>query len=211
MTFRRLLPSLTILSLAALSLAQQTSDQAGTHPAQPKPKSDFGHWIGIDAGLYYPTNSVIRDVYGTGVKLGISPVTHIRNDNWHLDGDLSLISDDHNGNKLFILPVNAAFERAFGPEDGASQPFIRISAGAVYNDHTFDVPTNEVPGIAHPGLPPATSHFSNKTVGADAAIEVGTVLSRKLRLSARYNLFSKSDGFDFSGFTFSVQYSAFRY
>jgi len=196
MTFRQLIPSAVLLSLAAISLGQQTNDQTGTHPAQPKDNNDHGRWIGIDVGVYYPTDSVIRGVYGTGLKLGISPVTHIRNDNWHLDGDISIIADNHEGNKLFILPVNAAFERSFGPDNADSQPFVRLSAGAVYNDHSFNI---------------GATHYSAKTVGGDAAVEVGTVLSKKLRLSARYNLFTKSDGFEFSGFTFSVQYAAFKY
>lgn len=210
MIIRQVIPSLALLSLATLSVAQQTNDQTTTHPAEPKANSNSGRWLGIDVGAYYPTNSTIRGVYGTGIKVGISPVTHIRSDNWHLDGDVSLITDNHNGNKLFILPVNVAYERAFGPDDSDSQPFVRLSVGAVYNDHTFDVDSSLVPGIARPAIS-TTSHFSSKTVGADAAIEVGTVLSRKLRLSARYNLFSKSDGFDFSGFTFSVQYAVIRY
>lgn len=210
MNIRQIIPSLAILSLTTLSIAQQTSGQASTHPAQPKADSSQGRWLGVDVGAYYPTNAAIRGVYGTGIKLGVSPVTHIRSDNWHLDGDLSLISDNHNGNKLFILPVNAAYERSFGPDGADSQPFVRFSAGVVYNDHTFDIDSALVPGIARPAIS-TTRHFSSKTVGADGAVEVGTVLSRKLRLSARYNLFSKSDGFDFSGFTFSVQYAAIRY
>lgn len=186
--------AILFLGLSALPLAAlaQTKDPQ----AQPKEKERPKHEIGIDAGVYIPTNSTIRGVYGTGLKVGISPVTRIRNDKWHWDGDLGLISDSNNGAKLLIVPVNVCYERAFGPESSENQPFIRFSAGLVYNDHRFDL--NGV-------------HVSNKTVGADGAVEVGTVLAKKWRLSARYNLFTKSDDFDFSGLVLTVQYAAFKY
>ncbi len=75
-------------------------------------------------------------------------------------------------------------------------PFARLSGGLAYNDHTFDL--NGV-------------HYGTKTVGPDAAVEVGTVVATRWRLSARYNVFTKSDGFDFNGFVFTVQYAAFKY
>lgn len=189
---------LAALTCASASFAQGDGQQkTDIHPAPPeKQKKSHSKWMGIEVGAYIPNDSTIRDVYGTGLKVGISPTTRIRHDHWHLDGDFGLIADNHYGNKLLIVTGNAAYERAFGPDSADSQPFVRFSGGLAYNDHSFNI---------------GSAHYSNKTVGPDAAVEVGTMIRGRWRLSARYNLFSKSDDFEFSGITLSLQYWAFKY
>lgn len=197
MKTNRIVLALAIFTLCAVGYAQDNQDQKTNKPAN----ENFGkRWIGVDVGAYIPTNGTIRDVYGTGIKIGLSPVTRIRSDKWHIDGDVNLIADSRSGAKLLLIPVNAALERSFGSEASDTQTFVRFSAGAVYNDHSFDLLTGNT-----------ITHYGTKTVGADAAVEVGAVMSRRWRLSARYNLFQKSDDFDFSGFTFSIQYAAFKF
>jgi hypothetical protein len=180
--------SLSFLSFAVASIASANAPaDSGDNHARLHPK------IAIDIGGYYPNDGDIRDVFGTGIKVGLSPVTHIAN-KWRLAGDLGAIVASKSGNKLFIGDANVALESAFGQEGGA-QPYARISGGLAYNDHSFDL--NSV-------------HVSSKNFGPDAAAEVGVTFNNKVRLSARYNVFPNEDGFSFSGFTYSLQYTIGR-
>lgn len=86
--------------------------------------------LAIDVGGYYPTNSKIRSIYDTGIKFGISPSERLAN-HWVLGADIGAIIDSHNGNKLFILPANIAYERSFGEDADNVRPYIKFSGGVV--------------------------------------------------------------------------------
>jgi hypothetical protein len=53
--------------------------------------------------------------------------------------------------------------------------------------------------------------YRDSKIGWNANVEVGALLGRKLAITGRYDLYSKSDGFDFSGFSVSVNLALFRW
>lgn len=186
----------TLFPLALLGLVAVASAQ------------DKGVSVGPTVGGYFFTNKLLRDGFGYPViSYGFSPVPTGRPAEHKIQPDINIISASKNGNKLFLLPVTAAYElqliqksngidRVYGDKPSII-PFVRLLAGPAYYDYAL---TDSV-GVRRSG----------KTVGITAGAVVGVAFSQRLTLSGGYNYFSKVDGLDFSGFSVNLTYSIARF
>jgi hypothetical protein len=147
--------------------------------------------LGASVGVFMPSSRTIRDAFGSQVlRFGFGGVGRQSTGNFKLGTELDIISANKNGNRLFILPFTFAAEQQLAMA-GAVRPYVKPFAGLAYIDYGISTPSGR-----------RDSKIVRVTYGA----EVGVVLSEKLRLSARYNVFQNS-GFDFSGLTLSATFS----
>ncbi len=191
MAFRNL-AAMGIASVVLATSAVAQNDQKKPEPA----KNNFG----IKAGLYMPTQSLTRDIFGSTIfVVGLSFDDFSRQaDKWRPTVDFDFISGRKDGNKFFAAPVMASMGRVFGSPDDDFRPFVRIGAGLAYFDYS----------INHPDT---SERFSTKRLGFGGSAEAGFFINDKFRLSAKYVLFSKTDEFDFSGLQMTATYNVFKF
>lgn len=156
--------------------------------------------IGVKGGVYLPSQSVMKDVFGSSIFVfGLSFDDFSRQaDKWRLTLDFDFISGREDGDKFFAAPVMASVGRVFGSPGDDFRPFVRVGAGVAYFDYSI---TN----------PDSNERFSTKRLGFGGDVEVGFFLNDKFRLSAKYLLFSKADDFDFSGLQITATYNVFKF
>lgn len=160
-------------------------------------QSDYGINLGAQVGVYMPTNGAIRDAFGSSVlNFGLGPVGDPRRPgSGSVTPGLEFLTANKNGNRLFIGTFTYGYEKHFGDENAKTVPYARVFAGGAYFDY---------------GITEISGRKSAKRFGATGGAEVGVVLASRLKLSAKYNLFSKQDGFDFNGLTLSATFSVFK-
>jgi len=181
-------PLIALTALATLALAAPASAQYGDDRAP----LNFGGQLGV----YLPTSGAVRDAFGSSVlNVGLSPVSTRRQGGNGLRPELNFITASKNGNRLFIGTLTLGIERQFGEPGSNSVPYARAFGGLSYIDF---------------GINTGAGRVSDRKFGTTFGGEVGIVLYDRLRLAARYNVFSKASGFDFSGFSLSATYSLFR-
>lgn len=177
-------PIFALVSLAAMALA-------GHAQAQQVPDI----YLGVSAGTYMPTNSTIRRAFGDNVfNYGISPMG-AQAASGSSAPSIEFQSANNNGNRLFIGSLTYGYQKLFGDTSAVVVPYGRVFVGGTYFDY----------GIDQPG-----GRQSGKKFGTTGGAELGIVISNRLRLSAKYNFYSKVDGFDFQGLTLSATVSLFK-
>jgi len=178
---------IALVPMAALALAGSANAQYD------KQDLNFGGTI----GYYMPTNSVIKDAFGKSViNYGIGPVGNKRPSSGSVTPSLEFISANKDGNKLFIGTFTYGYEKHLADDRSMTVPYIRGFGGLTYFDYGIDL---------------IGGRKSGKKIGTTAGAEAGLVFAGRLRLSARYNFFSKVDGLDFNGLTLSATYALFKF
>lgn len=154
--------------------------------------------FGVQVGLYLPTNDRIRDAFGDSVfNFGIGPVNGRRPGQGSVTPELNILNANRNGNRLFIGTLTYGYEQHFGVSDNASTlPYARIFAGGSYFDY---------------GVGIGAARQSGRRFGLTGGAEIGVILNQRLRLSARYNTFSRQDGLNFDGITLSATFAVARF
>lgn len=144
--------------------------------------------LSLSAGFYVPTNGAIRDAFGSSIfHFGFGGSAPTRTGNLQMGTQLDFITASKNGNRLFMAPLTYNVEQQLTMDPNATvKPYVKGFAGIAYIDYGISV-----------GIDRFESRVFRPTFGG----ELGIVLSDHLRVSARYNFFSKADGFDFSGLT----------
>jgi hypothetical protein len=147
--------------------------------------------IYIGAGGYFPTGKRVKDLIGDSVRFDFDFGGPISNQIWKISPDLHFVSGSKNGNKFTVVPFGVSAVKSFGSQGGHST-YVKFLAGGAYTDYSL----NE-----------GTTHYSGKKFGAGGSAEVGSYLTEKVKLSVRYDAFSKVDNFDFSGLTAQLQFA----
>jgi hypothetical protein len=157
-------------------------------------------FLGVKGGIYFPTNSEIRDIFGSNlVVIGISVDDFSRQaDKWRLTADFDFITGKDGDDKFFAMPVTASFGRVFGSPEDNFRPYVRFGAGAAYFDYSITRPST-------------LERFQEKRFGLSANAEAGFFVGERLRVSAKYNWFSKVDDFDFSGLQLTATFNLVRF
>ncbi|MDR3691655.1 MAG: hypothetical protein P4L46_19910 [Fimbriimonas sp.] len=161
---------------------------------QPTPPSaSFGPSIGI----FMPSSSEIRKDLGSGAfQIGFGATGVSRPSEGSITPSLSLIVAKGNSNSLYIVPYTFGYEYHFGVDNSSEfLPYIRPFAGVAYYDYSI--------------TDTAGSHFGVKRLGGTAGLEAGFQIGSKIRVSAKYNFFTPSSGFDFDGLSLSATYALF--
>jgi hypothetical protein len=144
--------------------------------------------LAVTAGFNYftPSDGTIRGVFGTTNHFSIG-VGGFEVDNG-FKPNISWISAHSDGNKLDIVPIGYAYQKAFG-DASSVQPYFKVGGGLDYIDYAFDL---------------NGAHYSNKAFGYGLNGEVGVIIQKTILLSAKYNSLTKVDGFNFSGVALSA-------
>lgn len=168
-------------SAATALAAAQNPDNAGTY-------------LGLEAGAYFPTNSVIRDVFGSTLpRIGINFINNNQPNKFKPSFNFGVIGANKNGSRFLAIPVTVGVGQQYGHPGSGSRPYWRAGAGAAYFDYSIDQNNTGNPIAA-------------RKVGFCGVAEAGILLSERVRLSAAYNYFSKQDDFDFSGWELKVSF-----
>ncbi len=190
-----LLVGLTTLVMASGAMAQ---DQ----PPEKQEKKERGarNYLGLKGGLYLPSDSEIRDIFGSNIiVVGLSIDDFTRQaDKWRLTFDFDFITGKKDNNKFFAAPVTASFGRVFGNRDDDMRPYVRFGAGGAYFDYSITRPSN-------------SQRYSQKKFGFSADAEVGVFIGETVRLSAKYVTLSEVDKFNFSGLQITATVNLVRF
>lgn len=150
----------------------------------------------VGVGLFSPTNHLMHDMFGNQLKLDPDFGTFAVSTTWKLKPSVSMVSAHKDGNKFAVIPVSLSLERGFADSKAKVIPYVKFGLGPTYADYSFDTG-----GV----------HYAEKRISWGGSVESGVVLNGKFRLSARYDAFSRIDGFDFSGLTLSAQYLVYTF
>jgi hypothetical protein len=157
-----------------------------------------GTYVGLEAGAYFPTDTTIRNVFGSTLpRVGINFINNAQPDKMKPSVNFAVIGASKNGNRFLAIPITLGIGKQYGAVGAGARPYWRAGAGAAYFDYSIDA-TNS-------GTPVAARKFGFTAVG-----EVGILLSDRIRLSASYNYFSKQDDFNFSGWDLKVSFLFWR-
>jgi hypothetical protein len=180
-------------------VAQGQDDKKDQDPDKGKDKG-ARNYFGVKGGLYMPTDSEIKDVFGSSIFVfGLSFDDFTRQaDKWRLTLDFDFITGQKDGNKFFAAPVTASVGRVFGSRDDQVRPYVRFGVGGAYFDYSITRPST-------------LERISEKKFGFGADAELGVFFGERVRVSAKYVWFSKVDNFDFSGLQLTATLNLFRF
>jgi hypothetical protein len=151
---------------------------------------------GISVGGYFPTDGEIRDLVGKSfLQLGFSPNVGVSKEKFSLRPELVYIGGSGHGNRfsIFAIPITAVMPLSL--TDQKTTPYIAAGAGLTYFDYD----------ITRPG----PTNFRRSGVGAITHFEAGMVFGDRVKLSARYNILSGSQGFNFNGIQVGISWQFF--
>lgn len=166
--------------------------------AAPADDGLFRNWA-LEVGVYIPISREMRDAFEDGlIRLGLRPYRLREPSKWRPTTDITIVSASRKGNRMFLLPVALGFTRSFGDSEGRNLAFVSLGAGPAFYDYAITRPSN-------------LTRYSTQKVGASGFVEAGVQLQNRLTLSGRYQWFSESHGFDFSGVSASVAFVVARW
>ncbi|MFQ3586309.1 MAG: hypothetical protein SNJ74_07540 [Fimbriimonadaceae bacterium] len=194
---KRLLGVVLAGVLAGGAVAQDAPN--ASQEAQPR----RGSWWAIDGGAFIPSSGEIRDRFGdTLLRIGARPFEAKIRDNWTFTTDITVLSARGKGSKLFALPVTAGVTRAFARKEDDFVPIVTIATGPAYYDYSI---------LRADPVQPVLNRISTKRVGWNAHVETAFIVNQRLAIALRYDWYSKTDGFDFSGLSVGLSYAVARF
>lgn len=154
-------------------------------------------YIGIEAGAYFPKSKLLRDRFGDTIfRVGVTPMMIKRQKDWVPSFEIGYMGARGHGDHFGVYPLTVGIQKSFGNPDENTVPFIRAGAGVAYFDYD----------LTKPDLTTVRGH----KFGPVTALEAGFISGKNFRASARYYLFSKESGVEFSGFLISATFGAFK-
>lgn len=148
-------------------------------------QSSFGLRVG--GGIYYPSNSSVRQLFGDQwSRFGFSPGSVRVSRGSRLDFDTEVISREARGNRLFLFAPTVGFTQSFDSQ-GDFVPYIAVRTGPAYADYRIGATTR-------------------REWRVNTNVELGATAGRSFRFYGRYDLFSKRNGLDFSGFSINAEW-----
>lgn len=143
--------------------------------------------LGVRAGTTMPMSAETRRAFGDQwFSFSITPFPSESKKGLRQGADFNITTRNQSGNRLALWRPSYGFSRAFGDDQANLVPYIAARVGPVYADYAINTPGGRV---------------SEKKFGWGANFEFGFVFSQKFIISARYDLMSKFNNFDFNGIT----------
>lgn len=159
---------------------------------------DYFKSLGVGAGVFFPSDRSARDAFGdTWFSWGIRPASFDSQEGFKFAADVNVLSRRAHGNRLLILSGTLGMGRLFGQGASNAQPYAIVRAGPAYFDYA----------VTQPG----GTRVSAQRIGLNGNVELGVIFGSRLRLSARYDLFSNFDGLKFDGVSVSLVYQVYRF
>lgn len=149
-------------------------------------------------GVFYPGSGKIRDAFGSAWHgFGFSPTSVSIRHGYSLDLDFDVLSRERGSNRMNLWTASFGLSQTYSESaDDGLVPFIAARAGFTYADYNF------VSG--------SITYDRSRVIG-NANFEVGVLIQRTLRISARYDLYQKTDGLSLSGYSFRATYQLFTF
>lgn len=167
----------------------------------PKAIGGNGALWGVSYGAYFPKSGEIRDLFGDSMpRYGISPVSKRFDKQWDVNTDINILTASGDDAHLLLIPFTVGASMAFGGT--GLRTYVAANAGPAYYDYKLqrDVASTDV-----------IQTFRKKKIGWNTNFEAGILINKRFSVVARYDLFSKSEGFDFSGFSINANYAFFKW
>jgi hypothetical protein len=143
--------------------------------------------FGVDIGVFFPTDSAVRSVYGsTWVRVGLSPLSFQHPEKWSFCFDIGILNRNKTNDDVLLIPVTVGFTRAFG-QNVEARPYVAIRAGIYYVD-----------------VNSAAFAVDDTGYGFNANAAVGMTFNDKFYIEGRYDFYNDFQGIDFSGFSVSA-------
>ena len=153
--------------------------------------------FGPEAGIYYPTGSAIKDVFGSTLHFSLTPTSSEIPEELKWLPSFDVISMRKNGSSMFLVPVTASYVINLQKDPNAVfRPYLKFLAGGAYYDYAVTVAAGD--------------RRSKKTFGYTGGVELGAKISKLITMTATYHYFSKSDKLDFSGLSLGIQFNLFK-
>lgn len=152
--------------------------------------------LGVQGGLFIPTDGEIRDAFGSSLlSFGLGATSRQEFKQRSLRWDWNVISADKNGNRVFILTPSVGFVFPLGDATGVTRPYWAVRGGVAYMDYSVDTGDERVSGSG---------------IVFNGNAELGVSVSDRLNLSLRYDLFGERDGLNFNGLSLNLTYGFLR-
>lgn len=152
--------------------------------------------IGVDIGVFFPTDSTVKDVFGSSwIRVGITPISLQRDNRWRFTFDVAVLSQSQDGDKVNLTPVTFGFTRSFG--NGLTQgvrPYIAFRAGPYWGS-----------------VDSLTLGVDKRQMGLDINGSIGLTFNNAFYVEARYDYISDFAGLNFSGFFISAGVKLFEF
>lgn len=142
--------------------------------------------IGPEVGIYFPTDSLVRDRFGDswftwGIAFG---GVGVPNPQGQWEPDISFIYRNNNNGHVFLAPLGISYRKGMSSTPNASNNFyVGASANAVIASVRSEIDQLNTRTRVVPG----------------ASVFAGVTIRDNAYLEARYRVFGKASGFDFSG------------
>ena len=157
----------------------------------------FGSSWGLRVGASYFTDNEMKSLFGSGrISFGFSPTSKGMPGDMQVATDIDIQIANQNGNRLIMIPVTVGVTKTFGDRGSSSVPYAAFRIGGAYSDYRL----NRVGGVSQGKKFLPASNF-----------EVGVIMNKKLRLSARYDLIGATDNIRFNNYQFSASFELFRF
>ncbi len=153
---------------------------------------------GPKVGVYMPVDGELRDLLGDRwFSIGIAAVRKSAGKRATLTVDWNIVSREDGDNRVLILSPSIGYIYAFtGPENDV-QPYVAARLGLAYFDYRLARFEDQV--------------VSGRRFGVNGNLEFGVMIGERLRLAARYDVYSRMDGFRFDGLSFELTYGLVKF
>jgi hypothetical protein len=156
--------------------------------------------IGVSFGAFFPTDKrVIEATSSSTYSFGLSPTNIYYKDGLNSTFDVQILSNNLRGSKYFVLIPSYGYVKTFGDKDKVSgvKPFAALRVGPAYSDFSM------VSGV--------NTKSRGKQLGFNANAELGVFMSETVRLSARYDVFSKTKQYKWDGLSLGLTWQFGRF
>ncbi|MCB0825271.1 MAG: hypothetical protein KDC26_03715 [Armatimonadetes bacterium] len=158
-------------------------------------------YFGPDVGFFYPSNATMRAALGDQwISFGASSMSTGNYQSSALGTNWNAVSQNKNGNSVFMASYSLGTMQLLGGNrgmvGGGMQPFLALRGGLSYIDYAIGA---------------GAGRTSAKKFGYNANAELGIHLSQQFVVSARYDIYSRHDGFTFDGLTLNLRYGLVRF
>lgn len=143
--------------------------------------------IGIDGGVFLPSDSTVRNVFGDSwARIGLTPISFQTDQRWRFTFDVGFLNASSFGNDATLIPVTFGVTRAF-PDKSEIVPYVAVRVGPCFAD------------VNSPFL-----GIDESEVVMDVNVSLGITVRKTFYLEVRYDWMSEVAGLDFSGLFISA-------
>ena len=152
--------------------------------------------IGVDFGVFFPTDSTVKSVFGSNwYRVGITPISLQKDERWRFTFDVAVLSQTRFGEKARLTPVTFGFTRSFGKgKTQGARPYVALRAGPYWGS-----------------VKSVLLGIDKNQVGLDINGAVGLTFNNAFYIEARYDYMSDFSGINFSGFFLSAGVKLFEF